>query len=168
MARIAPPLDLDQSLHPEFHRLVLQLGPLASMVDGAMLARLVKARAEETSLSARIEREGLTVRGARGIVKNPLLPQLSRVRQQVARLEASTGVDLNARKRITGKAVRPGDEGETWEALAMNCLLQTFADPSWKPPAELQERMSELWAGSATAKQNAGKARAKRRRRHSG
>lgn len=162
MARIAPPLDLDQSLHAEFHRLVLQLGPLALAVDPQMLSRLVKARAEETSLSARIDREGLTVRGARGIVKNPLLPQLSRVRQQVARLEASTGIDLNARKRITGKAVRPGDEGETWEALAMNCLLQTFADPSWKPPAELSARMETLWPASATAKSREGR---KRRRR---
>ncbi|KQZ45404.1 P27 family phage terminase small subunit [Ensifer sp. Root558] len=142
MARITPPLDLDQTLHPEFHRLVLQLGPLASMVDPVMLGRLVKARAEETSLSARIDREGLTVRGARGIVKNPLLPQLSRVRQQVARLEASTGVDLNARKRITGKVVRPSDDAvETDNAFLARLLLA-----GTEPAAEDMPRLKKLAA----------------------
>nr|WP_256436286.1 P27 family phage terminase small subunit [Ensifer sp. ENS07] len=138
VTRIKPPADLAANLHGEFHRLVLQLGALASAVDPAMLGRLVKARAEETAISARIDREGQTIMGVRGLTKHPLLPQLSRVRQQITKLESATGIDLNSRRRITGKVIRPDGEGSESDQDFLMRLLMAGREPDAEDMARLE------------------------------
>jgi P27 family predicted phage terminase small subunit len=153
-----PPKGLDSKYHAAYCHLIEQLAELAASADVEAVARLARCRVDEKEMTAIIDAAGKMVTGQKGNqVKHPLTGALNELRARATRLEAELGLTAAARRRITGRRPKTVEENETWEALAMEGLLQSFADPSWAPSAEFEARMAALWPTSATAKLHAEK-----------
>jgi P27 family predicted phage terminase small subunit len=153
-----PPTGLDPKYHAEFRHIMEQLAELAASADVESVARLARCRVDEKETSAIIDAAGRMVTGQKGNpVKHPLTGALDALRARATRLEGELGVTAAARRRITGRRPKTAEDKETWEGLATEGLLQSFADPSWAPSAELEARMAALWPTSATAKLHAEK-----------